>query len=153
MFPVRNDCGDLFALAKFAGTVTDDYIDDDGLLSIFFFELLYGCLAEVVVKLVGNEVDGAAAEATTHDARSGHAAFAGNIVEEVEFFAGYFIILGETFVRLIHFLSDGLVVAYLQGTAYGQYAIVFAYYVFSTLVVLLGDLILHVFKHFPVAVA
>ena len=55
-------------LAQLASAVADHYVDDHRLLAILVFELLLDGGHEVVVKLLSHQVDGAAAEATTHDA-------------------------------------------------------------------------------------
>ena len=54
--------------AELACAVTDNHVNDDGLLAVFSFELFCYNLLEVVYQLVCNEVDGATTEATAHDA-------------------------------------------------------------------------------------
>ena len=80
-------------LAEFARTVTDDNVDDLAVLAKLFAIALLGLCDEGVVEFVGNEVDGAAAEATAHDTRAGYAAVVSHVVEEVEFFAANLLVL------------------------------------------------------------
>lgn len=68
-----NGCIDGFTIlyllsAELACAVTDNHVNDDGLLAVFSFELFCYNLLEVVYQLVCNEVDGATTEATAHDA-------------------------------------------------------------------------------------
>ena len=74
-------------LAELARTIADNNIDDDGSLAVLGCELLLNNLHEVVVQLVGNQVDGTATETTAHDAAAGNALFLGNLVEEIKLFA------------------------------------------------------------------
>ena len=55
-------------LEEAACAVANDDVDDDGLLAELGLELFLGSLHVAVVVVLINEVDGAAAEATAHDA-------------------------------------------------------------------------------------
>ncbi len=55
-------------LAKFARTVADYYIDNDGFFAELLLIGLLGGSNEVLVQVATHEVDGATAEAATHDA-------------------------------------------------------------------------------------
>ena len=61
-------------------------------MSVFCIEFLLGSSDEVVISLILDQVDGAAAKAAAHDARTGHAALAGHIVEVVQLLAAHFIV-------------------------------------------------------------
>ena len=75
------------SLADFVGTFADDDRIDLGGMAILRSEAFGHFLDEVVVALFLDEVDGAAAEAATHDTATGYAVLLGDVVEEVELFA------------------------------------------------------------------
>ena len=62
-------------------------------MTILSVELLLGSLDELLVEVVANQVDGAAAEAATHDTRTGNATLLGNVVQEVELLARHLVVL------------------------------------------------------------
>lgn len=140
-------------LEETTATVTDDNVDNDGLLAILLFELLYDNLLEVGSEFISYEVDGATTEATTHDAATSYIALLGNFVEEVEFFAAYLIFLAEAVVGLIHHLADCFVVVLLESFANVEHANNFADDVAGTLVFVLSNLSLNLFEHVVVRVA
>ena len=107
----------------------------------------------MVIEFVGHEVDGATSESAAHDARTGDAFFAGNVVEEVEFFAGHFIFLREALVRFVHHLAYGFVVALFECVAHGEYAITFANYVESTECIFFRHGAAHFFELFDGGIA
>ena len=83
-------------------------------MTILCFELLCHVSNELVIQIVLNEVDGTATKAATHDARTSHAIFLSNVVEEVKLFAAYLILFAKSVMRFVHHLSNGLVVASIE---------------------------------------
>ena len=57
-----------FVLAELAAAVADDYVVDLGLVSVLLVKALLGVGNELTIEVVAHEVDGAATEATAHDA-------------------------------------------------------------------------------------
>ena len=128
---------------EFAGAVADHYVDDDRFLAIFGSELLFDGLYKVVIEFVGHEVDGATSESAAHDARTGDAFFAGNVVEEVEFFAAYLILLAESVVSLMHLLTYSLIVTSNKCVTNSEYALLLTENEVCTLVVFSTNLVLN----------
>ena len=62
-------------------------------MSVFLIKLSFSCSDEVVVNLILNEVDSATTEATAHDTATSNTIFFSQVIEEVKFFAAYFIFL------------------------------------------------------------
>ena len=116
-------------------------------------ELLLRRCNELAVEVVANEVDGAAAEAAAHDARTGNTALFGNVVKEVELFAADLVVLRQAFVGLIHQFTDLLVVAFVQGVADSQHTVFLTEHEAGALVVFLANFSTHFVKLFPCAVA
>ena len=107
----------LIKSAQFARAITDNYIDDDGFLAIFLLEAFLDRFLEMIIKLVSDQVDGAAAKAATHNARTRNALFLGNIIQEVKLFTAYLILLTQAIMCLVHLLANRFVVATLQCVA------------------------------------
>jgi len=57
----------LTALTKLARAVADDDVVDLGLVAVLLVEALLGILHKFSVEVVAHQIDGAAAEAATHD--------------------------------------------------------------------------------------
>ena len=129
--------GELFGY--FASTVADDNVVDFGLVAISLVEAFFSFGDEVVVFVIGDEVDGAAAETAAHDTRTGDATFFSDVVEEVEFFAAHFVVFREPLVGFVHETTDSFVVAAVEGVAYVEDAFFFFDYEFSAEVVFGGD--------------
>ena len=72
-------------LAKFTCSVSNHNIYHNWFLAVLFLELSNGCFDEIVVKFLGNEVDGATTETTAHDTGTSDRAILGNLVEKVKF--------------------------------------------------------------------
>ena len=70
-------------LAQFARTVADDNVIDFRFVAVLLVELLLSRSNKLLVDVVANEVDGATAKATAHNARASYATLLGNVVEEV----------------------------------------------------------------------
>ena len=104
---------------------------------------------EGVVELVLDEVDGAASEASAHDAGACHAVCLGYVVEVVEFLTAYLIVAGESLMGEVHLLANFLIVAFDEGIAYGKYAIFLSEYEGGTLYVLCTYISLNLLKIFP----
>ena len=122
-------------LADFAGAVADDDIDDFGLVSVLGGEFLLCIGDEGVVELVLDEVDGAASEASAHDAGACHAVCLGYVVEVVEFLTAY------------------LIVALDEGVTDGEDTVFLSEYKGGTLYVFCAYVCLYFLKVVPCAVA
>ena len=149
----QDNRGSVLFADNFACAVGDDDVIDFGLVAVLAVELLLGLFHEVVLELVLHKVDGAAAEAATHDSRSGHAAALGHVVEEVEFFAAYLVVFGKTVVSFVHAAAYGFIVALVESVADSEDAVFFLDDEFSAEVVFGSDVGLHRVEHFHVGVA
>ena len=88
--------------------VADDNGIDLRLVTVTFVKSRFCGFDELVAKVFLDEVDGAAAEAATHNTRAGHAAFASNVVEEVEFLAANLVVVRQSAMGFVHHASDGM---------------------------------------------
>ena len=140
-------------LAELARTVADNHVDNDGLLAILGLELLLHFALEGIYEFVSHEVDGATAEATAHDTGTRDTHFLGHVVEEVELFAAYFILLAQAIVGFVHHLAYHFVVVVFECIADCQHALYFANDVAGTLVLVAGNATLYFIEHFHGSVA
>lgn len=86
-------------------------------MAVFFVEFLFGGLDKAVEQLLFHKVDGTAAEAATHDAGTGDATFFGYVIEKVEFLTTNGIVFRQTLMSFVHFLTNGFVIATVEGIA------------------------------------
>ena len=122
-------------------------------MAIFLVELLAGGGDELVVELIFHQVDGAAAKAATHDARTGNATLASDVVQVVELNTAHLVVLAQPVVGLIHATAHGLKVATLQGVAHVEHALLLANDIHGALVVLVADLVARGLEHLHRCVA
>ena len=139
-------------LAESARTIANDDVIDLRLVAVFLVELLLSRSNKLLVKIVANQVDGATSKATAHDSGTSDTALLSNVVQEVKFLAGNLIVLGQSFVRLIHQLANFLVVAFIQCIANAEYAVFLAEHELGTLVVFFTDFGSYFVKLFPCAI-
>ena len=92
------------ALADFSRTVFDYHIIDLRFLAVALRIFLLHVGDEMIVEVLLHEVDGASAEASAHDSRTGNAILACDVVEIVEFFARNFVFLAQSVVGSYIFL-------------------------------------------------
>ena len=103
--------------------------------------------------VVGNQVDGATAEAAPHETSAGDAEAAGLVDEEVEFGAADLVVVAQPIVGEIHLATHLGVVVVLQSLADGLHAVGFAENIASAAVVLVGECGAECFELLPGAVA
>lgn len=113
-------------LAYFVRALANHYVIDFWSLTefskIFFSDIGH----ELVMNVILNQVDGAATEAAAHDTTACYTILFGNIIEEIQLFARYLIVLTQAFMCLVHLLAHRFIVAGFQCVANGQHTVFLA---------------------------
>lgn len=130
-----------------AGAVRDDHRDHNRFVAILGLELFFGGIDELVIQLILDEVYRAAAETATHDAGTGHATLAGDVVEVVEFDTADLIVFRQAVMCLIHLLADSLHVALDQGVADIKDTLLLLYDIFGAEVIFGSDVAADAVEH------
>ena len=129
-----------------AGAVAYDYIVHHWLVAIPGIEFLFGSGDKRVVEVVLHQVDGAAAEAATHDARAGDATLLGYVIEVVKLLTAHLVKFRHTFVGLVHAVAYSVIVTLLESIAHIEHTLLLTDNVYRTVVVLLAYPVLDFLK-------
>ena len=140
-------------LANLSRTVADDNVIHLRFVTILGRELGLGVGDELVIQRSLHQVDGASTESTAHDAATGNTVLLGYVVQEVEFLARNLVVLRQSLVGLVHLLTNGLIVAFVEGVAYCKHAVLLSEDELGTAIILFANLSLNLLKLLPCAVA
>lgn len=93
------------------------------LVTVFLLESSLCRSDKIVEKILLYKIDGTAAKSATHDARTGHATLAGDIIEKVKLLTAHLVIVGKSPVSLIHFLAYRLIITCHESITDSEYAV------------------------------
>lgn len=134
-----------YQLAYFVRALADDNVIDFWFLAKFSKILFCDIGHELVMNFILNQVDGAATEAATHDTTACNTVLFGNIIEEIQLFARYLIVLAQAFMGFVHLLTHRFIVAGFQCIANGQHTVFLTQYEAGAVVIFLTNFGFHGF--------